>query len=257
MSDSTNEPATTTFLQSLDPVHRNVLAGLATVVYVKAVVGFCDFAVSRKILAPKISRKTIHIAAGSWILFWPLFDQDHWTWQLNVLVPAVYTVQLFVKGAILKDPNDTDVKTMTRTGSPAELLNGPIMFTILMTIVGLKLYRQQLGVVIMSCLGYGDGIAPLVGYYIPCGTYYPTFPFGPNDKKTLTGSLGFFGASVVGYQILKALILETGRDFASGEEELGMIIKVAAIVAVTEGLCGPYDNPCIALSATLAYYYLA
>jgi len=247
-----------TFLNSLDPLHRNILAAVATVVYVKAVVGSCDFLVQNKLLAPKISRKCIHIAAGSWILFWPMFDTGHWTWQLNVLVPAIYTVQLFVKGAILKDPSDPDVQTMTRTGSPAELLNGPILFTILMTVVGLKLYRHQLGVVIMACLGYGDGIAPLVGYYMPCGTHYPTFPFGPNDKKTLTGSMGFFVASVVGYTLLKGLIMDDAqsRDFASGEEEFKMIATVAAIVAVVEGLCGPYDNPCIAVSAALAYWYL-
>ena len=173
-----------------------------------------------------------------------------------MLVPAIYTIQLFVKGAILKDPNDTDVQTMTRTGSPAELLNGPILFTILMTIVGLKLYRNQLGVVIMACLGYGDGIAPLVGYYFPCGTHYPTFPFGPNDKKTLTGSLGFFFASVFGYHVLGGLILDSERDFAVGAAELQMIATVAAVVAVVEGLCGPYDNPCIAISATLVYFYL-
>ena len=94
------------FLQSLEnPLHQNLLAGLATVFYVKAVVGFCDLCVSRKLLAPKISRKLIHIAAGSWIIFWPCFDVSHWTWKLNVLVPAVYTIQLFVKGAILRNPN--------------------------------------------------------------------------------------------------------------------------------------------------------
>ena len=107
----------------------------------------------------------------------------------------------------------------------------------------------------MACLGYGDGIAPLVGYYFPCGTQYPTFPFGPNDKKTLTGSLGFFVASVMGYKLLNSLILEEHRDFKE-DDEWKMIATVAGIVAVAEGLCGPYDNPCIGMSAVLAYQYL-
>lgn len=243
------------FLRSFDPVYRNVLAALATVIYIKLVIAVCESNVNRGVLSSKISRKCIHIAAGSWIIFWPAFDVGHWTWKLNVLIPAVYTIQLFVKGAILRDPNDSDVRTMTRTGSPIELLNGPILFTILMTIVGLQLYRNQLGVAIMACLGYGDGIAPLVGYYFPCGTYYPTFPFGPNDKKTLTGSLGFFVASLVGYRLLSFLIVE--RDFETGGEEFEMIVKVSALAAVTEGLCGAYDNPSIALSVALAYTYLA
>lgn len=243
-------------LDAIDPIQRNVLAALATVVYVKAVVGTCEYLVSQKILAPKLSRKCIHIAAGSWIVFWPCFDTSHWTWKLNVLVPAVYTVQLFVKGAILKNPNDPDVLTMTRTGSPEELLNGPIIFTIIMCVVGLQLYRTQLGVVLMACLGYGDGIAPLVGYYFPCGTHYPTYPFGPNDKKTLTGSLGLFVASLAGYSLLKGLILDSEREFASGADELAMMIRVAAMVAVTEGISGEYDNPCIALVVTLAYSFV-
>jgi hypothetical protein len=245
------------FLQSLDPVHQNVLAAIATLFYVKAVVGSCEIAVSRGILAPKISRKCIHIAAANLIIFWPLFNTDHWTWKLNVLVPAVYTVTLFVKGAIIKDPNDPDVKTMTRTGSPSELLNGPIMFTIIMTYLGLEMYGSQLAVVIQSCLGFGDGIAPLVGYYFPCGTHYPTFPFGKENKKTLTGSLGFFVSSLVGYKLLNFLILDENREFASGEEEWKMIATMAAILAAVEGLCGPYDNPCIALAAGLVYSYLA
>lgn len=99
-----------------NPLHQNLLGALATVVYVKAVIGSCDFLVSRKWLASKISRKIVHMAAGSWILFWPLFDTSHVTWKLNITVPAVYTVQLFVKGAILRDPNDAEVKTLTRHG---------------------------------------------------------------------------------------------------------------------------------------------
>ena len=245
------------FLQFLDPIQQNVLAAIATVVYVKGVVGSCDLAVSYGVLAPKISRKVIHIAAASWILLWPLFNTDHWTWKLNVTVPAIYTVQLFVKGAILKDPNDQDVKTMTRTGAPAELLNGPIMFTIIMTYLGLQKYRSQLAVVILACLGYGDGIAPLVGYYFPCGTQYPTYPFGPNDKKTVTGSIGFYLASLVGYKVFSFLILDENRDFAEGEDEWRMVSTMASLLAVLEGLCGPYDNPVIAVAATLIYPYLS
>jgi dolichol kinase len=245
------------FLQSLEPLQQNIVVTIITVVYVKSVVGSCDIAVSSGVLAPRISRKIIHIAASSWIVFWPLFNTDHWTWQLNVTVPAVYAVQLFIKGAILRNPDDPDVRAMTRTGSPTELLNGPLMFALIATYIGLKMYMSQVGVVIISCLGWGDGIAPLVGYFFPCGTHYPTFPFGPNDKKTLTGSLGFWVASLVGYKILNFLILEENREFASGEEEWKMVATVAALMAMVEGLCGAYDNPCIALAAALVYFHLS
>lgn len=242
-------------------VYQNVLVAVGTVVYTKLLVGVCDYCVARKLLASKISRKVIHLGAASWLLFWPYFHTDHWTWTLNVVVPAVYTVQLFVKGAILQNVHDPDVQTMTRTGNPSELLNGPMLFTIIMTMVGLTLYRHQLGIVIMACLGYGDGIAPLVGYYCPAkyNVQYPTYPFGPTDTKSIMGTLGFILASLVGYRcILQDLILDDPDHrayYGSDEEEWTVILKIVTIVALTEGICGPYDNPCIALSATVAYYY--
>lgn len=249
-----------------DPLQRNLFAVAATVVYVKLVVGLCDWAVSNKVLAPRVSRKCIHVAAGSWIVFWPLFSIDHWTWRLNILVPLIYTIQLFVKGAILRDPNDVDVQTMTRTGDPTELLNGPILFTMIMNLVGLFCFRHQMGVIIMSCLGFGDGIAPLIGYYFPFG-YYPTYPFGDNDKKTFSGSVGFVVASVIGYFIMRFVIaVNDDDDSIKGVltqmdgtimEEFTLILQVATLSAITEGICGPFDNPCIALSAAFAYKFLA
>jgi len=219
---------------------------------VKIVIAAANWAVSQNILASKISRKCIHIAAGSWIIFWPFFCVEHWTWRLNILVPAVYTIQLFVKGIFLRDgSSDEDVKTMTRSGSPAELLLGPIFFTILMSIMGIFFFRQQIAVVIMSCLGFGDGVAPLIGYYIPMFSY-PTWPFGPTDKKTVTGSLGFFVASCLGYYILKFV---TDDAVVADDDEFSMIVLVASVAAVTEGISGPYDNIGIALSAGLTYHY--
>ncbi|KAG7366682.1 WD40-repeat-containing domain protein [Nitzschia inconspicua] len=224
-------------LFSSDPRTQNILAGLVTVVYVKVVVGLCDYAVSHGILAPRISRKCIHIAAGAWIIWWPFFHPDHWTWRLNVLVPAVYTIQLFVKGFIIQNPNDTDVQTMTRTGNPKELLNGPILFTVIMTLVGLFQFRQKMGVVIMTCLGFGDGIAPLMGYYFPFGSY-PTWPFGANDRKTLSGSMGFVVGSVAGYFLTKFVIAQDEGAMAKhdvdDDNEWEMILQIATVAAIKD-----------------------
>jgi phytol kinase len=243
----------------MDPLYRNLLVAVGTIVYVKVVVGFCDICVSNNIMAPRISRKCIHMAAGAWIIWWPLFSQDHWTWRLNILVPSIYTVQLFVKGCIIKNSDDVDVQTMTRTGDPKELLNGPIFFTLLMNLVGVFFFRQKIGVIVMACLGFGDGVAPLVGYYLPFGSY-PTWPFGPNDRKTLSGSLAFVVASVLGYYLMRIVVnIEENDDGSSAlvdDDNLRVILQVATIAAVTEGICGPYDNPCIAMSAGLSYYCL-
>jgi len=237
-----------------EPIYQNVLTSLATVIYVKVVIAAANWAVSQHILASKISRKCIHIAAGSWIIFWPFFCVEHWTWRLNILVPAIYTIQLLLKGIFLLDgSSDEDVKTMTRSGSPAELLLGPVFFTIIMCIMGICFFRQQIAVVIMSCLGFGDGVAPLIGYYIPMFSY-PTWPFGPTDTKTCTGSLGFFVASCMGYYILK-FVIEENSNTVVAEDDFSMIVLVASVAAVTEGISGPYDNIGIAFSAGLTYHY--
>lgn len=225
----------------LQPLHQNILAAAATVIYAKSAIFLCEYAVSRDRLSPKVSRKIIHMVAGSWLAFWPLFSDEHPSWRLNVLVPAVYSVQLFVKGVFLKDRNDVDVKTMTRTGDPNELLFGPLYFTLTMTTIGIFCFRAKESVFIISCLGFGDGIAPLLGSYFPYGSY-PTYPFGNNDTKTLSGSLGFFGGSILSYYFLR---------IASPESPVGLdsILQVAAICTVTEGITGKFDNIFIALAA--------
>jgi phytol kinase len=234
---------------SLSPLTQNVCATIATVVYVKTVMGFCDLCVDRKWIPSKVSRKIVHVSAGSWIVFWPLFSEEHWTWRLNILVPAIYSVQLFVKGFIIQDPNDTDVKTMSRSGKPIELCYGPLLFTIIMNICGLELFMKPEGIYVMACLGFGDGIAPLVGHYFPFG-YYPTFPFGPRDKKTLSGSLGFFVSSIVGFLLLKAIILGKGVD-----NDWPSMMRMAFAGTVAEAASGAMDNPFIASAVYVTSKY--
>jgi dolichol kinase len=151
----------------MEPHYQNMLACLATLVYVKVVVGVCEMGVTRGWLASDLSRKIVHVAAGSWCLFWPFFTTAHWTWQLNVAIPTVYSIQLTVKGLLQQDPNDPDVKTMSRSGRPIELCQGPLLFTLVMIYCGLYQFRTDLGIYIMAALGYGDGIAPLVGKRYP------------------------------------------------------------------------------------------
>eukprot|EP00548_Thalassiothrix_antarctica_P004240 CAMPEP_0194151252 /NCGR_PEP_ID=MMETSP0152-20130528/47339_1 /TAXON_ID=1049557 /ORGANISM="Thalassiothrix antarctica, Strain L6-D1" /LENGTH=140 /DNA_ID=CAMNT_0038854905 /DNA_START=194 /DNA_END=616 /DNA_ORIENTATION=- len=140
---------------------------------------------------------------------------------------------------------------MTRTGKPSELLYGPLFFTLIMNTVGLLCFQdREVGILIMASLGYGDGIAPLVGGYMPFGQY-PTYPFGRGDKKTLSGSLGFFVSSIVGYSVFKGMLMDT-----ESSSDLGRVLRVIAVTTITEGITGSFDNIFIALSAYLSYKYL-
>lgn len=185
--------------------NTNVIATCAIAIYIVGLIGITDLLVSKNILSPFTSRKIIHLGAASWLLFWPLYeypDEDHdnngsssdgslLTWRLNAVIPALKGIELFVKGAIIRDRNDKDVKTMSRSGNPEELLFGPFQFTIIMVIVGLYLFQQPVSCLIMGAVGVGDGIAPLVGK-----RYGKTKIYG---EKTLEGSLGTFVGTIVGY----------------------------------------------------------
>jgi len=207
-------------------------------------VGACDAALAHKVVVQDVSRKIVHVAAGSWALFWPLFNEEHWTWQLNVAIPAVYSVQLFAKGFLFPDPNDPDVRTMSRSGKPIELCQGPLLFTLVMLYCGLYQFKTSAGVYIMGAVGYGDGIAPLVGKRFPFGKY-PTFG-GRNEFKTFAGSMTMFMFTILGIFALRAGI---GAPALIDWVE---ILGVATSATVMEGLTGKWDNPAIPFAVLLA-----
>lgn len=177
-------------------------------------------------------------------MFWPLFTDDHPSWRFNILVPVVFAIQLVVKGAIIKDRDDPDVRAMSRTGEPSELLYGPLHFCLVMNVLGIMSFRTQESLLSMSCLGFGDGIAPLVGTTFPFGRI-PTYPFGADDKKTLSGTVAFFVASICGYYLMQFAV--PGENVS-----LNSLAQVAAIGAATEAITGKYDN---LLVCTATYFY--
>lgn len=234
-------------MASISAVHQNVLTTVATVVYCKVVVGGCDAAVERGWIPPDISRKVIHVAAGSWCLFWPYFRTDTtWTWQLNVVVPAVYSIQLVVKGLLWANPHDPDVKTMSRSGKPIELCQGPLLFTLIMMYCGLYQFQTEIGVYILGALTYGDGLAPLVGKRWPIGKY-PTFSTDQSQYKTLSGSATMFLGTLLGIVILHAGIVGVEAKL-----DWNKMVGVATTATVAEAISGIWDNPTIVL-ATLWY----
>jgi len=83
-------------LQPLTPTQNNIYAALITILYVKIVMEIGALIRIKYDLA-ELSRKFIHLCACSLIVFWPLFDVDHWGWRLNVTVPVVMSVRLLYK----------------------------------------------------------------------------------------------------------------------------------------------------------------
>jgi len=169
----------------------NIIVAVVEIVYIFIVIGMMDKLVAKG-FPSDLSRKIIHIAAGSYLLFWPLFATTHWTKYLNVAMPFIW-VLLFLGKGLSNNPEDQAVKTMTRTGNPRELLRGPLMFALMMVAIGILLFNKFSGVVGMAMLTWGDGLAPYFGQKLG-RIKYKTF----GSEKTLVGSATVFVAGVVG-----------------------------------------------------------
>ncbi|HET54315.1 MAG TPA: phosphatidate cytidylyltransferase [Ignavibacteria bacterium] len=222
----------------MSPLFYNIVITIVGIAYVFTVVGVMDFLVKKKNFPQDISRKIVHIAAGSWLIFWLFFDDSHWSKYFNIAPAFIWTVLLIIKG-LTADSNDEAVKTMTRTGDRRELLKGPLYFTLVMCLMGTVYYKTPLALTAMGVLAWGDGLAPIFGKRYGKNKYYIF------AEKSLQGSaafllLGFLGAvlfNVLFYDsidfgfILVAVIIATIVEAFSPRDADNILIPLVIIVA--------------------------
>ena len=202
-----------------------------------------DYLVTNHNLPRDISRKITHICAGSAIVFLPLFVDGHWSQYLNITVFAVWTVLLIQKGLFAAD-DDQAVKTMTRTGDKRELLKGTLYFVIVAMICGTVYYKQPAGVMAMAMLGWGDGLAPIIG------TRYGKMKYHILSDKSVEGSLAFLAGSLCAGLFFVHLIVPESFD-------AGKIIVIALIATIVEGVSPKeVDNLTIPVAVIAASYLL-
>ncbi len=228
---------------SLPVVWHNALVTLLTFVYVFSVPPLMDYLVTNHALPRDISRKITHICAGSAIVFLPLFIDTGWSHYLNITVFAVWTVLLIQKGLFAAD-DDQAVKTMTRTGDKRELLKGTLYFVIVAMICGTLYYKQFPGVLAMAILGWGDGLAPIIG------TRYGKLKYRVLSDKSVEGSLAFLVGSIFAGLFFVWLIVPELFD-------AGKIVTIAFIATVVEGVSPKeVDNLTIPFAVIVTACYL-
>jgi len=211
----------TTFF-SLPLVWHNALVTLLTFIYVFSVPPLMDWLVTNHGLPRDISRKITHICAGSAIIFLPLFREGDWSHYLNITVFAVWTLLLIQKGLFASE-DDQAVKTMTRTGDKRELLKGTLYFVVVAMICGTVFYKQAAGVLAMAMLGWGDGLAPIVG------TRFGKMRYKLVCDKSVEGSLAFlFGSFFAGLFFVHLIVPEAYNP--------AKIALIAVVATVIEGL---------------------
>ena len=225
----------------MSPVVQNILIMSVGFVYVFAVVWIMDLAVKRG-FPQDVSRKVVHIAAGSWLIFWPLFNVNHWTKYLNIAPAALWTILLLIKGFTAKE-NDEAVKTMTRTGDRKELLKGPLYFTLVMDVLGTFFFYTPAAITAMGFLGWGDGSAPVIG------KKFGKHKYKILSEKSIEGSIGFFLFGILGAFVFHLLLI--------GSVNFEMIFYSALVAVVVEAVSPPnWDNILIPVAILLLYYFI-
>lgn len=228
---------------SLSPLWHNVLVTLLTFIYVFSVPPLMDYLVTNHGLPRDISRKITHICAGSTIMFLPLFIDGDWTHYLNITVFAVWTILLVQKGLFASD-DDQAVKTMTRTGDKRELLKGTLYFVLVAMLCGTLYYKTFEGVLAMAILGWGDGLAPVIG------TRYGRMKYRILSDKSVEGSLAFLAGSVAAGLFFVWLIMP-------GAFDVSKILLIALISTVVEGVSPKeVDNLTIPAAVILSSQFL-
>lgn len=222
----------------LSPMLFNILITIVSLVYVFGVVAIMDLAV-KKGFPQDLSRKVVHVAAGSWLIFWLVYDSSHWTKYLNITAAFIWTILLLLKGFTAK-PDDQAVKTMTRTGDRKELLRGPLYFTLVMNLLGTVFYSTPFALTAMGFLTWGDGLAPVVG------TRYGKHSYRVFSNKTIEGSVTFFVFGLTGAVLFNMLFGQTIN--------LEFILLCAVVATIVEGISPKdFDNIFIPLSIYLLY----
>jgi dolichol kinase len=231
-------------LLGFSPLVENLIVTALTFVYVFGLVALLNFCVTKFGLPQDISRKITHIGAGSLIGFLPLYSDLDWSNYLNVTIFLVWIVLLVQKG-LFAQPEDEAVRTMTRTGDRRELLKGPLYFVIVATLCGTILYKSLPGIVAMATLGWGDGVAPIVG------SRYGRWKYRIFSDKTVEGSLAMlifgFAASV----FFVWLVLPS-------ELNITQLLLLAVVATLVEG-CSPkeVDNILIPAAVVVATFVSA
>lgn len=192
------------------------LAFFYSFLFVMSVLGAATLLYRLHIVTSQSSRKIIHIGVAHWFFFVPLFDS---------LLVAMIAPLSFI-GLNFLSQRFQLVKSMERY----DLRDyGTVTYAValsLITYVSVVYDVYLIGLVSILILGWGDGLAALVGHYVK----------GPMilANKSVAGTLAMFSASlIIGLILLDSLSISV----------LIAVVATAAEVLTPRG----YDNLTVAL----------
>jgi phytol kinase len=165
--------------------------------------------VTKQCIVSRDARKIIHtLSAPLFILFWPLYTSHHPSSRIfAAIVPILNGIRLFIasnssantingsneSNSSLSSSESALAQAVSRSGDSKEALGGPFIYVCMLAMSILCFWTDTPhGIIAMSTLAAGDGMADLIGR-----RYGSTNPWPYNTKKSIVGSLAFVVASSI------------------------------------------------------------
>jgi dolichol kinase/tetrahydromethanopterin S-methyltransferase subunit G len=220
---------------------------LMTAVLGYALVKLITLGYENEIYGSNVSRKLSHtLSAPLFMLFFPFFSAADGSRFFAALVILTNIIRLYLAGAGF-DPSLAN--SVSRSGDKSEVLGGPFIYVCLFQAFTLLFWRTSVvGVIAMSTMAAGDGMADLVGR-----------KWGRNNKwwfsedKSVAGTVAFAISSTLTSYGLVQLFMTTGF-YQSPLAPLALLLQIAGISVVCsmiELLPFGDDNYTVPISAAI------
>jgi len=185
----------------------DIIATVIAIVILLALVQINALMQKKGVVSQIITRKFVHIFAGPiFVVTWMLFSGEDISHYIAVIVPLLFVLQFVAIGTGLMK-NESFVDSMSRSGEPRELLQGPLYYAIVMVLMtffwfyvpytGLE-NANPTALLIIGCVSGGDGLADVIGR-----KFGGDKKFGiKGGEKTIIGSIGMLVGSILVSSIL-------------------------------------------------------
>jgi len=183
----------------LQDVGATLLTGTLGYIFVKA----NTWAAEKGYVNPKDSRKIIHtLSAPLFVVFWPLFSTAFGARFFAASVSLANACRLYIAGS---GGDKSLAFAVSRSGDSKEALGGPFLYVIILFASIVLAWRDSpVGVIALSAMAAGDGLADLLGRR-----------YGANNKwffnrdKSMAGTLAFFvGSTLCAWILLQVLWID-------------------------------------------------
>jgi phytol kinase len=228
------------------------------------------YTVTKQYVVPRDARKIIHtLSAPLYILLWPLFTPHHTSSRIfAAIVPIINAIRLYIasqsnsnddhnheSSSLSSSSESALAQAVSRSGDSKEALGGPFIYVIMLTLAILCFWTETPhGIIAMSTLAAGDGMADIIGR-----RYGSSNPWPYNNKKSMVGSLAFVVASSITSLFLILWIHYTGSGLESLFQhytildiawKIVVISTISAIVETIPSWLGD-DNYTVPISAVI------